>query len=64
VQIAVAEMGDSCMNIVVRPWTSGADYWNCRFDLTKNIKEALGANGIDIPYPQRVVTMVQAPQGL
>lgn len=57
--VAVAEMGDSSMNLVVRPWVKGADYWGARFDLTKGIKEALDANGIDIPYPQRVVHMMQ-----
>ncbi len=58
--VAVAEMGDSSINLVVRPWVSGADYWACRFDLTKNLKEALDAAGIEIPFPQRVVTMIQS----
>jgi small conductance mechanosensitive channel len=59
-QIAVAELGDSSVNLVVRPWVKGSDYWACRFDLTQQIKAALDANGIEIPFPQRVVTMVQA----
>ena len=59
-QIAVAELGDSSVNLVVRPWVKGADYWACRFDLIQAIKAALDANGIEIPFPQRVVTMVQA----
>jgi len=58
--VAVSEMGDSSMNLVVRPWVKGADYWGTRFDLTKGIKEALDANNIDIPYPQQVVHMVQS----
>lgn len=57
--VAVAEMGDSSVNLVVRPWVKGADYWGCKFDLTKSIKEALDANGIDIPFPQTVVTMAK-----
>jgi len=60
VQIAVAELGDSSVNLIARPWVKGADYWATRFDLTKAIKEALDANGIEIPFPQRVVTMVSA----
>ncbi|MBD3220463.1 mechanosensitive ion channel [bacterium] len=59
-QVAVAEMGDSSVNLVVRPWVKGSDYWGARFDLTQGIKAALDENGIEIPFPQRVVTMVQA----
>jgi small conductance mechanosensitive channel len=59
-QVAVAEMGDSSVNLVVRPWVEGSDYWGARFDLTQRIKAALDDSGIEIPFPQRVVTMVQA----
>ncbi len=58
--IAVAELGDSSVNLVVRPWVNRADYWTVRFDLVQGIKNALDAAGIEIPFPQRVVTMVQA----
>jgi small conductance mechanosensitive channel len=57
-QIAVSELADSSVNFVVRPWVKSADYWNARFDLTRRIKEALDENGIEIPFPQRVVHMV------
>jgi len=60
VQIAVANLGDSCVDLIVRPWVKGADYWAVKFDLTQAIKVALDANGIEIPFPQRVVTMVKA----
>jgi small conductance mechanosensitive channel len=60
--VAVAELGDSSVNLVVRPWVNAADYWAVKFDLTQGIKNALDANGIEIPFPQRVVTMIQAPQ--
>ncbi len=58
--VAVAELGDSSVNLVVRPWVKGSDYWACRFDMIQAIKAALDANGIEIPFPQRVVTMVPA----
>jgi small conductance mechanosensitive channel len=54
-QIAVAELGDSSVNLVVRPWCSGGDYWGLRFDLTRAIKEQLEAAGCSIPFPQRDV---------
>jgi small conductance mechanosensitive channel len=60
--IAVAELGDSSVNLVVRPWVKGSDYWALKFDLTQRIKDALDQNGIEIPFPQRVVTMVKEKQ--
>jgi len=57
--IAVSELGDSSVNIVVRPWCNKADYWNVRFDLTRKMKEALEAGGCSIPFPQRDVHLFQ-----
>jgi small conductance mechanosensitive channel len=53
--VAVAELGDSSVNIVVRPWCAASDYWPLRFDLTRQLKEQLEAAGCSIPYPQRDV---------
>ncbi|MBD3169377.1 MAG: mechanosensitive ion channel [candidate division Zixibacteria bacterium] len=58
-QVAVSELADSSVNLVVRPWVNSSDYWGARFDLTRKIKEQLDANGIEIPFPQRVVHMTQ-----
>ena len=57
-QIAVSELADSSVNFVVRPWVKKEDYWAVRFDLTRKIKEAFDTNGIEIPFPQRVVHML------
>ena len=51
--VAVAELADSSVNLVVRPWCAGSDYWGLRFDLTRKLKEELEAAGCSIPYPQR-----------
>jgi len=56
--VAVAELGDSSVNLVVRPWCAGSDYWPTRFDLTRALKEELEAAGCSIPYPQRDVHMI------
>ena len=55
VKIAVSELADSSVNFVVRPWVKRQDYWGVKFDLTRKIKEAFDENGIEIPFPQRVV---------
>lgn len=57
-QIVVGELADSSVNIIVRVWSAGSDYWGVKFDLTKAFKEALDAAGITIPFPQRTVHMV------
>jgi len=57
--IAVGELADSSVNLLVRPWCTGADYWGLRWDLTRKIKEDLEAAGCSIPYPQQDVYMHQ-----
>ena len=58
-QVAVAELGDSSVNFVVRPWCTRADYWDLRFDLLRRLKEELEAAGCSIPFPQRDVHVIQ-----
>ena len=55
--VAVSELADSSVNLVVRPWVKKEDYWAVRFDVTRKIKEAYDANSIEIPFPQHVVHM-------
>jgi small conductance mechanosensitive channel len=55
VQIAVAELADSSVNFVLRPWVNKADYWAVKFDVTEKIKERFDAEGIEIPFPQMVM---------
>jgi small conductance mechanosensitive channel len=53
--VAVAELADSSVDLVVRPWCASGDYWALRFDLTRRLKEELEAAGCSIPFPQRDV---------
>ena len=58
--IAVSELADSSVNLVVRVWCDAGNYWPVKFDLTKAIKERLDTDNISIPYPQRQIHMAQA----
>jgi small conductance mechanosensitive channel len=58
--VAVHELGDSSVNLVVRPWMKAEDYWATRWDLTRAIKEQLEAAGCSLPFPQRDVHLHQA----
>jgi small conductance mechanosensitive channel len=51
-QIAVAELADSSVNFVCRPWVNAADYWAVRFDLIERVKLRFDEVGVEIPFPQ------------
>lgn len=55
--IAVSELADSSVNLVVRPWVKTGDYWAVRFDLTEKIKLTFDEKSISFPYPQQDVHM-------
>jgi small conductance mechanosensitive channel len=55
--VAVAELGDSSVNFIVRPWVPSADYWAVKFDLTEQIKLGFDEHGFTIPYPSQDVFM-------
>lgn len=57
-QVLVDELGESSVNLIVRCWFHGNHYWPGRFRLTEEIKLALDAAGVQIPYPQVDVHMV------
>lgn len=52
--VALSELGDSSLNFVVRPWCNAEDYWAVYFEITEQVKEALDAAEIEIPYPHQV----------
>ena len=52
--VTVSELADSSVNFAVRPWTTPEYYWDVYFDTTENVKKALDAAGIEIPYPHSV----------
>jgi len=53
--IAVGELADSSVNLVVRIWCASGDYWPLKFDLLKAVKQRFDKEGISIPFPQREV---------
>lgn len=57
--VAVGELGDSSVDIFVRPWSKASDLWPTRFALIKDIKERFDKEGITIPFPQRDVHLFQ-----
>ncbi|MFO8077363.1 MAG: mechanosensitive ion channel family protein [Thermoplasmatota archaeon] len=57
--VATNELGDSSVNLIVRPWVKTSNYWPVKRELTKQIKEAFDKEGINIPFPQTDVHLFQ-----
>lgn len=49
--VNVINLGDSSVDLELRAWTKRQDYWDVRWGLTKDVKNALDKAGISIPYP-------------
>jgi len=56
--VAVSELADSSVNLIVRPWCKSTDYWALKWDLTESIKTCFDKEGISIPFPQRDVHFI------
>jgi len=59
--IRVNELADSSVNFVVRPWAKTSDYWEVYWGLTQQVKERFDKERISIPFPQRDVHLINAP---
>jgi len=61
--VELASLGDSSVNIHVRPWVKAPDYWRVHFDVTEAIKMEFDREGISIPFPQRDVHLFEESKG-
>lgn len=52
--VKVTNLGDFSVDFTLRLWCDAADYWGLKFDLTRAVKEAFDAEGIEIPFPTQV----------
>ena len=57
--IAVSELADYSVKLVVRPWVRTDDYWIVYSSLMEAVKLRFDEEGIKIPYPQRDVYVHQ-----
>lgn len=58
--VRVSSLADSSVNFASRVWVNSSDYWLCNHDLLENVKKAMDANGISIPFPQTDVHIYNA----
>jgi small conductance mechanosensitive channel len=50
--IAVKELGDSSVNLVVRVWAEASNYWGIYFDMHEKVYKTFDKEGLNIPFPQ------------
>jgi small conductance mechanosensitive channel len=50
--IALSELADSSVNVVVRVWVNAADYWGVYFDMNENVYKTFGKHDLNFPFPQ------------
>jgi small conductance mechanosensitive channel len=60
--IAVTAMADSSINIAVKPWVSVSDYIAAQGELNMAIVEQFRAAGIQIPFPQREIRVLNGAE--
>lgn len=58
--VFVTGLGDSSVNLSLRVWVATGDFWPVTFSFTERVKERFDEAGIGIPFPQRVVHLVQS----
>ncbi len=54
-QVFVDDLGDSSVDLVARFWAPTGKWFEAKMDLLWEIKVAIEAEGIEIPFPQRVL---------
>lgn len=54
-EIGIREFAENSVRIAAFPRVARADYYPVYYDIMSKVKDTFDANGIDIPYPQRVV---------
>jgi len=58
-QAVISTLGDSSITVSLRVWVKTADYWDVMFMFNEQSRDRLKTAGIDIPFPQRVIRVVQ-----
>ena len=56
--VEVETLNDSSVDFLVRPFCEGAHYFDVLYSLPEQIKKALDASGVEIPFPHRKVIVV------
>lgn len=59
--VGVTSLGDSAINLAVKPWVQGADYGPAGAEIYQALVGRFREQRIEIPFPQRDIRMVGGP---
>lgn len=59
-EVYVGELADSSVNLTLRFWVNNSDFWAAHFYVIEETKHRFDAAGIEIPFPQRVITQLKS----
>lgn len=57
--VGLKELGDSAVILTIRAWCKSSDYWGLYFDITQRMYAELPQKGVNFPFPQLDVHLVQ-----
>lgn len=57
--VRISGLKDSCIEYTLRVWCATEDYWDLYFDLLEQVKASFDQHGIEIPYNQLDVRIVE-----
>jgi small conductance mechanosensitive channel len=57
--VLVKDLAESSINLAVRPWSAIDDFFVMRSDVLEQIRNAFNKEGIEIPFPQRELHIIQ-----
>ena len=60
-QVGITKLGDSGIEITMRPWCKAEDFWDVHFEIYRAIVDRFRTLQVEIPYPQREVRLLNAP---
>jgi small conductance mechanosensitive channel len=57
--VALGELADSGVVLIVRVWVNTPDYWDVFFDLNEKVYKTFAKEGVNIPFPQMEVRITK-----
>ena len=59
-EVLVDDLANSSVNLTLRFWTASGNYWTAYWQIKEALKGAIESAGLNIPFPQRVITFANA----